>query len=136
MNYLAFLLEGNKETGNVGFESMLPMLIFWGIALAAIWWFNSRAQKKSEMEEKQKRDSLQVGDEITTIGGIIGKVVSIKDDTFVLETTKEKTHIRFDKFAIRTVDVKVADLTSVNVEPQENSSEEQPKKLFGFFNKK
>ena len=58
------------------------------------------------------RDSLQVGDEVTTIGGIIGKVVSIKEETFVLETTKEKTHIRFLKAAIRSVDVRIADVVA------------------------
>ena len=81
------------------------------------------------------RDSLQVGDEVTTIGGIIGKVVSIKEETFVLETTKEKTHIRFLKGAIRSVDVRIADLTGATETPvQETPAEEQPKK-FGFFKK-
>ena len=58
------------------------------------------------------RDALEVGDEVTTIGGIIGKVVSIKEQTFVLETTKDKTKIRFLKGAIRTVDVKASDLAA------------------------
>ena len=64
------------------------------------------------------RDSLQVGDEVTTIGGIIGKVVSIKGETFVLETTKDKTKIRFLKGAIRSVDVKAADLAAQVIETQ------------------
>ena len=54
------------------------------------------------------RNSLMVGDEVTTIGGIIGKVVSIKEETFVLETTRDHTRIRFLKTAIRSVDVRVA----------------------------
>ena len=62
------------------------------------------------------RDSLAVGDEITTIGGIIGKVVSIKGETFVLETTKDKTKIRFLKGAIRSVDVKAVDLAAQAIE--------------------
>ena len=83
------------------------------------------------------RDSLQVGDEVTTIGGIIGKVVSIKEETFVLETTKEKTHIRFLKAAIRSVDVRVADLTAAESKdaPAEQPAEE-PKKKFSFFDRK
>ena len=64
------------------------------------------------------RDALQVGDEITTIGGIIGKIVSIKGETFVLETTKDKTKIRFLKGAIRSVDVKAADLAAQVIEAQ------------------
>ena len=81
------------------------------------------------------RDSLQVGDEVTTIGGIIGKVVSIKEETFVLETTKEKTHIRFLKGAIRSVDVRVADLTAAAEAPAQEPAVEEPKKKFGFFKK-
>ena len=64
------------------------------------------------------RSALQIGDEVTTIGGIIGKVVSIKEDTFVLETTKDKTKIRFLKAAIRSVDVKAADIAAAVIEAQ------------------
>jgi preprotein translocase subunit YajC len=55
------------------------------------------------------RDSLQVGDEVTTIGGIIGRVVSIKDETFTLETSRDRTKMRFLRSAIKSVDVKIAD---------------------------
>ena len=75
------------------------------------------------MEEKSMpplRDALQVGDEVTTIGGIIGKVVSIKGDTFVLETTKARTKIRFLKGAIRSVDVKAADIANQVIEAANN----------------
>ncbi|MBR5143820.1 MAG: preprotein translocase subunit YajC [Clostridia bacterium] len=110
------------------------------IMLVGMWWFTSRSQKKKDQEAQNMRDSLQVGDEVTTIGGIIGKVVSIKEETFVLETTKEKTHIRFLKGAIRSVDVRIADVTAAASEPKsdvaEQPAEEQPKKKFGFFNKK
>ena len=75
-----------------------------------------RPQKKQEKKDAAMRDALQVGDEVTTIGGIIGKVVSVKGETFVLETTKDKTKIRFLKGAIRTVDVKAADLAAQIIE--------------------
>ena len=55
------------------------------------------------------RDSLSVGDEITTIGGIIGKVVSIKEETLVLETSHDRTRIRILKTAVSRVDVKAED---------------------------
>ena len=136
MNYLAFLLETTTTTpdatttlgGGMGFTWIIMILM-----LVGMWWFTSSSQKKKDKEAQNMRDSLQVGDEVTTIGGIIGKVVSIKEETFVLETTKEKTHIRFLKAAIRSVDVRVADLTAATTEPV--VEEEQPKK-FSFFNKK
>jgi preprotein translocase subunit YajC len=68
------------------------------------------------------RDSLSVGDEVTTIGGIIGKVISIKGETFVLETTREKTQIRFLKGAIRTIDVKVAEVAAAVAEAKESEA--------------
>ena len=77
-----------------------------------LYFFMIRPQKKQEKKDAEMRDSLEVGDEVTTIGGIIGKVVSIKGETFVLETTKDKTKIRFLKGAIRSVDVKAADLAA------------------------
>ena len=78
--------------------------------------FMIRPQKKQEKKDAQMRDSLEVGDEVTTIGGIIGKVVSIQGETFVLETTKDKTKIRFLKGAIRSVDVKAADIAATVIE--------------------
>lgn len=77
-----------------------------------LYFFMIRPQKKQEKKDAAMRDSLAVGDEVTTIGGIIGKVVSIKGETFVLETTKDKTKIRFLKGAIRSVDVKAADVAA------------------------
>ena len=70
------------------------------------------------------RNNLAVGDEITTIGGIIGKVISIKGETFVLETTKDKTKIRFLKGAVRNVDVKAADIAASVLETQTVAAEE------------
>jgi preprotein translocase subunit YajC len=80
-------------------------------------------QKKQEQKDAAMRDSLAVGDEVTTIGGIIGKVVSIKGETFVLETTRDKTKIRFLKGAIRTVDVKAEDIAAAVV-AEENAAKQ------------
>jgi preprotein translocase subunit YajC len=82
------------------------------LMFVALYFFMIRPQKKQEKKDAEMRDALQVGDEVTTIGGIIGKVVSIKGETFVLETTKDKTKIRFLRGAIRTVDVKAADIAA------------------------
>ena len=71
-----------------------------------------RPQKKQQQQDAMMRESLAVGDEVTTIGGIIGKVVSIKEETFVLETTKDRTKIRFLKGAVRSIDVKIADIAA------------------------
>ena len=75
------------------------------VMFVALYFFMIRPQKKQEKQIKDMRDSLQVGDEITTIGGIIGKIVSIKDETLVLETSRDGTKIRILRSAVRCVDV-------------------------------
>ena len=76
---------------------------------ALLYFFMIRPQKKREKEEAAMRDAVQVGDEITTIGGIIGKVVSIKEETCVIETSRDGTKIRILKTAVSRVDVKAED---------------------------
>jgi len=49
-------------------------------------------------------NSLEIGDEVTTIGGIVGRVVAIKEDTFVLETGSDRTKIRFRRAAIQSIE--------------------------------
>ena len=68
-----------------------------------------RPQKKQEKQINDMRNNLQVGDEITTIGGIIGKIVSIKEETITIETSHDRTKIRFLRSAVRCVDVKAED---------------------------
>ena len=114
-----FLLEAQATAGGSGFT-----MIFMLILIVGMFFFMGRSNKKKEREAAEMRDSLQVGDEVTTIGGIIGKVVSIKEETFVLETTKEKTHIRFLKGAIRSVDVKIADVIAAKAEAEADEAEE------------
>ena len=79
------------------------------VVMIAMFFFTSRSNKKQEKQAQDMRDSLQVGDEITTIGGIIGKVVSIKEETLVLETSHDRTRIRILKTAVSRVDVKAED---------------------------
>ena len=84
-------------------------LIMMAALFAAMYFFMIRPQKKQEKEQTAMRNNLSVGDEITTIGGIIGKVVSIKEETCVIETTHERTKIRILKSAVSRVDVKAED---------------------------
>jgi len=79
------------------------------IVVVVFYFFLYRPQKKQEKETTAMRNSLAVGDEITTTGGIIGKVISIKEETVMIETGNEKTKIRLLRSAIRSVDVKAED---------------------------
>lgn len=122
-----FLLEGEAAGGGGG--SMWLSIGMIAILFVVLYFFMIRPQKKQEKKDAAMRDALQVGDEVTTIGGIIGKVVSIKGETFVLETTRDKTKIRFLRGAIRSVDVKAADIAAQvleikDAEAVESSTEE------------
>ena len=79
------------------------------VVFVVFYFFGIRPQKKQEKETAAMRNALQVGDEITTIGGIIGKIVSIKEETCVIETSRDGTKIRILKSAISRVDVKAED---------------------------
>ena len=80
------------------------------VMVGAFYFFGIRPQKKQEKEKNNMMNALSVGDEITTIGGIIGKIVSIKEETCVIETSHERTKIRILKTSISRVDVKAEDL--------------------------
>ena len=105
MNVLFFLTDGAAGGGMGSFITMGLLLV----VMIAMFFFTSRSNKKQEKEAQNMRDSLQVGDEITTIGGIIGKIVSIKEETLVLETSHDRTRIRILKTAVSRVDVKAED---------------------------
>lgn len=98
-----------NSTANAGGGNLLVTLGMIGIMIVIFYFFAIRPQKKQEKEAADMRNSIQVGDEITTIGGIIGKVVSIKEETLVLETTRDCTKIRILKSAVRSVDVRAED---------------------------
>ena len=79
------------------------------VMFVVLYFFMIRPQKKQEKEVQNMRNNLQVGDEITTIGGIIGKIVSIKEETVTIETSHDRTKIRILRSAVRNVDVKAED---------------------------
>lgn len=96
------------ETTSGGIGSWIPLVML-GVLAVVLYFVTIRPGKKQEKETAAMRNNLQVGDEITTIGGLIGKVVSIKDETLVLETSHDRTHIRILKSAVSRVDVKAED---------------------------
>ncbi len=101
----ALLLTQTTPNNGGGLIMTLVMIV----AFIAIFFFSTRSQRKQEKETAAMRNNLQVGDEITTIGGIIGKIVSIKEETCVIETSRDGTKIRILKSAVSRVDVKAED---------------------------
>ena len=105
--FVATSLLGGGGEGGIG-SVILPvaMVVVFGVFF---YFFMIRPQKKQEKEVNEMRNNLAVGDEITTIGGIIGKVVSIREETVLIETSHDRTKIRLLRSAISKVDVKADD---------------------------
>ena len=93
-----FLTSADASAANGG-GSMLVMMI---VLIAVFYFFMIRPENKRKKEAQAMRDAIQVGDNITTIGGIIGDIVSIKDDSIVIETTTDRVRVEFAKFAVST----------------------------------
>lgn len=88
--------------GAEGGASAMPMIIMMVLLFAAMYFFTIRPQKKQQKREQELRESTQIGDEITTIGGVCGRVVAVKDDSIVIETGSDRVKIKFMKYAIQT----------------------------------
>ena len=80
--------------------STISMLFSFGLLIVVFYFFLIRPQKKKEKEAKQLRDNLQIGDEVTTIGGIVGIVVRKTEDTCVIEPGGDRSKIRVKLWAI------------------------------------
>lgn len=80
--------------------SIIYMIFSFGLLFVVFYFFMIRPQKKKEKEAKQLRDNLQIGDEVTTIGGITGIVVRKTEDTVVIETGGDRSKIRVKLWAI------------------------------------
>ncbi len=78
--------------------TFLPLILIFVV----FYFMLIRPQKKREKETQDMRNSLQVGDEIVTAGGIIGRVVSIKEDNVVIETGNDRSKVRIKRWAIQS----------------------------------
>ncbi len=101
---LYFLESAAAGTGdaaaNIPAAGGLSTIIMIVLMIAIFYFMLIRPENKRKKEAEQMRSSMKVGDEITTIGGITGTVVNIKDDRFVIETGADLVRIEFAKWAL------------------------------------
>lgn len=74
-----------------------PMILL----LILLWFIMIRPQRKREKAVQEMRSKLEIGDEITTIGGIIGRIVSMRDDSMVIETGSDRDKIRVARWSVQ-----------------------------------
>lgn len=85
---------------------MIMAIVTWAGLFAVFYFLLIRPQKKKDKKLKEMRQSLSVGDKVTTIGGIIANVAKIEEDFIVLELGPNRTKVPFEKWAIGTVESK------------------------------
>lgn len=92
-------LDAAAEPAGGGLMGTVIML---ALMLGVFYFLMIRPENKRKKEAEKMRSNVKVGDEITTIGGIVGKVVNVKDDKFVIETSADQVRIEFAKWALST----------------------------------
>ena len=98
MNFTFNLLEAATPAQGNSWTTILLMVALFGV----MYFVMIRPQKKKQKEEQEMRDAIQIGDEITTIGGICGRVVTVKEDSLVIETGADRTKMKITRWAIQT----------------------------------
>ena len=81
----------------------LSMIIMMVALIAVFYFFMIRPENKRKKKAQEMRDNLSVGDTITTIGGIVGKIVNVKDNAIVIETSEDRVRIQLTKWSVSSV---------------------------------
>lgn len=99
-------LTGCTTTGTVdGTEASgggMSMIVIMVVMIAVFYFFLIRPENKKKKQLEEMRSQLSVGDDVTTIGGIVGKIVAVKDNFIVFETSEDRVRIQVAKWAIST----------------------------------
>lgn len=96
----AGVLLTNSGTNNSA--SLLSMLLPFVILIAVFYFLLIRPENKKKKAAAKMRSELAVGDEITTIGGVVGTICQVKEDTIIIETSADRVRMEFTKWAIST----------------------------------
>ena len=102
--------------------SMLATFIPLILMIVVFYFLLIRPQKKRDKEVQKMRENIEIADEIVTIGGIIGRIVSIKDDTIVIETAGDRSKIRMARWSIQQ------NITATERAAQEQAANKENKK--------
>ena len=100
---------GTSAGGGSTSQAWLMIVIYIAFFAVIGYFLIYRPNKKRKKQEEELRSSIILGDEVTTIGGIVGRVVNIKDDNITIETSLDKTLMEFKNWAIREVKKPISD---------------------------
>ena len=109
-------------------DNGLSMIIMIVIMIAMVYFMMIRPEKKRKKEAEEIRSSIKNGHRVTTIGGIVGTVVDVKEDTFVMETSADRVRIEFNKWALSTNDTLVEESKAETKRREEEKAKAKAKK--------
>ena len=113
--------------------TMVVMLV---LMLAVMYFMIIRPEKKKKKEAEELRSSLHKGDKIITIGGIIGKIVEIKDEKIVIETSEDQVRMELQKWAVMTNETAEKEKTKRAAEAKEAAQKAKEEKAKAKADKK
>lgn len=114
--------DAAAATATAGVGEMLGMILPLVLMFVVFYFLLIRPQKKRDKEVQKMRENIEIADEIVTIGGIIGRIVSIKDDTIVIETAGDRSKIRLARWSIQQ------NITATERAAQEQAANKENKK--------
>ena len=105
----SFILDtaaASAENAQANTWQMAITLGVWLVVIVVAYFLFIFPQRKKQKQEEELRNNIEIGDDVTTIGGIVGRVIAVRDDdeTIIVETGSDKTRMRFKKWAISSVD--------------------------------
>ena len=102
--------------------STILMLV---VLFALMYFLMIRPENKRKKQAQEMRDSLKKGDVITTIGGVVGKIVSVNNDTIVIETSEDRVRIEFTKWAVSNEGVQTGEQPSKDSKDSKKKEKEE-----------
>lgn len=123
---MVYFLTSAEATG--GFAGVILPLV---LMLAVFYFMLIRPENKRKKEAEQMRSAVKNGDKITTIGGIVGTVVNVKEDKIVIETSADQVRIEFAKWAISSNETAAEAAKAEAKKKQEAKAKEKAAKKAG-----
>ena len=122
INTLALAANGTTQ------GSIIPTIVMIVAMVAIFYFFIIRPEGKKKKAVNEMRESLKVGDEITTIGGVVGTICALKEETIVMETGADRVRIEFTRWAISSKGKQAEENTEAPMERELKENSRKSKK--------
>ena len=121
-----YILSASAGTAaDVGGVSLFSPLVLCVVMLVAMYFLMIRPENKRKKQAEEMRSSLKKGDQITTIGGIIGRIVMVTDNTIIIETSEDRVRMELTKWAVSSVGVQSSDVPEAPKKEKKSEENEE-----------